>query len=302
MNAFLERLLAMEDIQEDWVLPGQRRQLYSVSQAKALSISTRIAASISCLCAILMLYQATLNRHRMYHRLMLGLSLHLLVSSIWFMVGSAAVPEDDETTWGAHGTIQTCTAQGFFLQIALAVPLYYCSLSLYSYVAVKCDFDVSKYGWMEKWIHIGVHLFPVGSAIWLLAVDAFNPTGAYLCWIASVPLECGDDNGVECERGPQNIDLLAWIFAGLPSFFFYLFPTAVMIALYVHVRRRQRMTRASGTATLWNPRRVAYQAFWYLLGIYWTYIFAMVSNGLKWFGDRQVFALELLSLVVVLFI
>lgn len=193
----------------------------------------------------------------------------------------------------------------------MAVPLYYCFLSLYSYVAVKYDFDTAQYGWMEKWIHLGVHVYPMGSAIYLLTVQAFNPTGAYLCWISGDPVGCGGDSGVECERGPPNIDLLAWIFAALPAFFFLLFPTAVMLALYIHVRQRQqrqqqRSRRREGagsndpsSTTLWNSRRVAWQASWYLLGIYWTYIFAMISNGIKWWGGRQVFVLEVLSLVMV---
>jgi hypothetical protein len=276
---------------------------FTEGQSKALSIAARLASSISCACAIYMAVKAYQSRERMYHRLILGISLHLISYSAWFMYGTAAVPSEySDLIWGARGTIQTCSAQGFFLQVAMAIPFYYASLSVYSFQAVRYNFDIAKYQWIEKWIHLGVHFFPVGSAIYLLYLEAFNPTGHYQCWIASVPFGCGEGNdGMECERGPQNIEQIAWIFAALPTFLYLLVPVGVMVSLYLLVRKRQRSTANINDRSMdhypWKSKLVAQQAALYLLGLFWTYIFGMINNGVQWIGDTTVFAISLISVI-----
>lgn len=289
--------------------------MFSESQSKALSIATRIAACISFGCALYMAHKAYKSRDRMFHRLMLGLSIHLIIYSCWYMYGTAAVPSGTPGVWRPRGTIQTCTAQGFFLQVSFAIPIYYSFLSLYSFQAVRYNFDVDRYQWIEKWIHLIVHIFPLGSAFYLLHIEAFNPSGHLLCWIDSIPFGCGHGSGIECQRGPQNIEQIAWIFAGLPALLMLLFPTFVMLALYILVRRRtsKRMTynnTPAATATgntptstshpppfLLTPPLVAKQAGVYLLGTYWTYLWAMINNGLQWIGDKKLFATAFMAVI-----
>ena len=94
-------------------------------------------------------------------------------------------------------------------------------LSVYSFLLVKHKFQLSKYIKYEKYLHLIAHIFPICSACYLLSIDAFNYTGHYDCWIASLPFGCGVDTNIQCTRGPQNIELIAWIFAGIPAFFCY---------------------------------------------------------------------------------
>lgn len=267
---------------------------FTESQSMAMSIGSRIAASISFLCAVYMVFRCYLNRGRVFHRLMLGLSLHLMLSCIWNLWGTAAVPapKDGESNvvWGARGTIQTCSAQGFFIQVSQAVPFYYAFLSLYSFQAVRNNFHVKKYRRTELWIHLFVHVFPISSAIYLLTIEAFNPTDHFNCWINSVPIGCGEDSGITCERGPQNIEHVAWIFAALPAMVILLIPTICMILLVIYVTKRQAQDAMDyGT--------VAKQAGLYLLGLYWTYIFTMINNGIQWRSDNMYFPLALLDVV-----
>jgi hypothetical protein len=255
-------------------LDGRRLGHYfSDNESKILSISARIAAAITFCCASYMCFRCYQARTRMFHRLMLGLSLHLISNSVWNIVGTSAVPSSNEAAtnndyvvWGANGSTELCSAQGFFIQFSQSAPFYYVALSIYAFQAVKVNFETGKYLWMEKYIHILVPIWPLATAIYLLAIEAYNPSPHLTCWIHSIPLDCGNDSGIECTRGPQNVEQLAWICAALPGILILLVPTVVMISLILHVKQRQSQIRI-------KYQDVAKQAALYLLGLFWTYLF-----------------------------
>ena len=180
-----------------------------------LSISVRVAAFVSLCCGSYMAVKSYQNRHLIFHRLMLGLSLHLIMYCCWSIYGTSAVPyqEDAEfNVWGARGTTSTCTAQGFFAQLGQAVAFYYVGLSFYSFQAVRFNFQIEKYRWVEHCIHIFVNLWAFGSAIYLLTIEAYNPSKHSICYIHSRPLACEHDPATECLRGPDNASTVIWIF------------------------------------------------------------------------------------------
>jgi hypothetical protein len=161
----------------------------------------------------------------------------LIVDAAWGAYGRAAVPADtDPEAYGARGTTATCTAQGFFNQIALTIWMYYSALSVYSYVAVTNQFNTRNYKHVEVWIHVAVHVYPLVTALYVLSIEGFNFGGNLGCYVSSIPLGCTNDPNIECERGPDNIRLVAMIVSGIPVFFFLLFPTIMMVALYRHQR------------------------------------------------------------------
>jgi len=131
-------------------------------------------------------------------------------------------------------------------------------LSCYSWVVIMyqgkyfVDNPLEKYQWIEKIIHLVVHIYPIGSSIYLLYIKAFNSIGSQYCWIASTPWGCGDsDNNNnnysdvgECTRGPQNIKQILIYFYVLPLSFFLLFPTIMMsILCFVVWRKQQKRSR-----------------------------------------------------------
>merc|ERR1740130_562430 len=198
------------------------------------------------------------RRDHVYHRLMLGLSIHILLWSPWHIIGPLAVPKGTPETWGAYGTTQTCTAQGFFFQLAMCIPLYYVFLSCYSWVVIVYgNFNPKKYQWIEKYIHIIVHIYPIASSIYLLCIEAFNSTGLGQCWISSIPFGCGDydhhsdyddhdDDSpivVVCDRGPQDITKKLVYFAGIPAIFYLLFPTIMMGSLCIVVWNKHKQLK-----------------------------------------------------------
>ena len=256
------------------------RDHFDERQLMLLSISTRAAAVISLVCSVYMAQAAWRQRTRLYHRIIFCLSCHLMMYSLWNLYGSAAIPADTPNSWGAVGTVRTCTAEGFGIQLSYTVPFYYVFLSLYSYVAVGHNFNVTRYAWVEPWIHLGAHIFPVVSALYVWHIQAFNYGGNGLaCWINSLPLGCGDDSGVPCTRGPENISFVTWIHAGLPICFVLVFPTCVILALYCRVRKRQDTIQLQANT-------VASQGACYLCALYWSYLFAAIhrESGRKYFG------------------
>mmetsp|Transcript_5632 Transcript_5632/g.8672 ORF Transcript_5632/g.8672 Transcript_5632/m.8672 type:complete len:442 (+) Transcript_5632:242-1567(+) len=271
---------------------GESGPDFPESQQKILLATSLVTASTSFLSGCYMVVQILRSREkrqRMYQRLMVGISLNVMLYAAFQFWGVSAVPADTVGVVGAKGTVNTCSALGFLNQFGYVVPSYYASLSLYAYLAVKNSFQEEKYNWIEKWIHIHVYFYPLLSGSYLLYKEAFNYAGHSSCWIASIPKGCGlnSDPYVPCDRGPENIDSLTWVFAGFPLFFFLFFATAMMIVLYVTVRRKLIPNEALvGKKKLFEKARnakaksIAKQASLYVASFYFTYTFGFLNGYL----------------------
>ena len=158
------------------------------------------------------------------------MSFHLLVQGAFLIYGPVAIP--------SSGTIATCTTQGFFLYITSMISLfYYGSFSVYSYVGVLNNFQLPKIIWIEKYIHILVHIYPICSAFYVLSQKGFNDSGYGVCYIFSIPLDCQVDPSIPCERGPESrLMFLVWI---IPNILAMLLPSIAMSILFLKVRKHQ---------------------------------------------------------------
>lgn len=272
---------------------------YTQTQQISLSVIERIAGTLSILGGLHIFWRAWNRRRCGFDRIMLGLSIHTILLGIYHLWGSAAIPVGTPGIFGAHGTTSTCTAQGFLFQISMVVPFYYVFLSCYAWAVVMYgNFDPARYEWIEKYIHLGVHIFPIASAIYLFKIEAFNSNGLH-CWIGSVPSGCGGDSGIDCLRGPQNPGLFLWIFGGMPAVFFVAFPTIVMgtLTYFVYLRQQKRCVPC-----VIPPWMVARQSAVYLGSLYWVYLPLFVFCGLcslkhtKSFGVSLWFSLVTFSM------
>lgn len=209
---------------------------FSLSQQQAISVTERVAGFLSVVGGIHIFWNAWKRKDQVFHRLMLGLSIQTILWGILNIWGAAAIPNGDDT-YGAAGNATTCRIQGFLFQTTLVVNFYYAALSCYSWIVIVLHIHdgACRYGYIEKYVHFVVHIFPIGSAIYLYCIDSFHSVGSK-CWIASVPRGCGGDSGVECEDGPKNPQKIMWIFGGIPAIFLVIFPTIVMTALVVTVK------------------------------------------------------------------
>ncbi len=205
--------------------------------------------------------------------------------------GVAAVPVGTPGVIGAYGTVATCTAQGLFNQLSQAVPLYYVALSVFSWiVVVQGKFDPSKYAWAEKYIHICVNLWAIVSSSILFCLQAFNPSEGWPgCYIGSVPMGCGDDSGIPCQRGPQNISKVLAAFVFLPVLVLLVVPTITMVALALYLHWRNRCSEGNNITAM----AVTKQSAVYLGTLYFIYTPGLVMSSMGiLFGGGQNLALS----------
>jgi len=123
--------------------------------------------------------------------------------------------------------------------------------------------------WIGWFIHVIVHIYPICSAFYVLAIEGFNNTGYGYCLLSNAPLGCEEYNSnVICERGPDtqaSVSKIQWFFIA-PDIFFIIFPTVVMVILYLKVRRQQVTIRIQACT-------VAFQSMIYLGDIYFDWSF-----------------------------
>mmetsp|Transcript_30684 Transcript_30684/g.46474 ORF Transcript_30684/g.46474 Transcript_30684/m.46474 type:complete len:354 (-) Transcript_30684:54-1115(-) len=212
-------------------LSDEEKQLLNVIPRAALLFSS--ASAIYMIWSIL---RSAYNRHRVYHRIMLGCAISVIIYAGNKFWGSAAAPVGSSVL-GAKGNETTCSIQGFLhVFTTLTLALYYASLSFLSYVVVSSNFCYKRTLWLEKYVHFGVISIPLSISVAVLSYQAFNPVISG-CGFTSDPVGCGDnfytgEPGLTCARGPQNIKELQLYLGFLPTFFVLFSPFVVMTIVY----------------------------------------------------------------------
>ena len=136
-----------------------------------------------------------------YHTIHLTFLIHhlllIVIISISFGIGTVAIPSDTEM-FLSYGTKATCMAQGVIIEYcAQAIVLYYSMLAVFSYLAVKTDFNEKILRRYEPWFHIIACILPLIFSS-LFAVKGFlNPAGPW-CSRNTNPVGC---EGEECKHG-----------------------------------------------------------------------------------------------------
>ena len=156
------------------------------SQERALDVTERIASAISMFSGMFIIstvIRSPYYRQRIYHRIMMGCAVAVMITACLQMWGAAASPREgqpgaaDHTIFGARGNTTTCSIQGFLIYVSsFAVPLYYISLSLLSLMAFRSKFKVQELIWIEKWIHIAVYAVPLSSGSYLAMFSLSSST------------------------------------------------------------------------------------------------------------------------------
>ena len=229
----------------------------------------RITGCIALFVSFGMFYMAYKRRDRIFHRLVFGMTVHICLSSIFDIYGNAAVPAAPIGT--GTGTITTCTIQGFFLYVTWATSLlYYATLCIYSYVGIMNNFITNKYKWIEKYIHICVHIYPITLGLTYVYYKAYNDTGMGYCDILgkayNSPLFIDNDKLVQEVQSYLRVSFYI---------FLLLFPTIVMIILYYKVKFNQE------TIYVIRSVNIVKQTIIYLFPLYWTllpYIIIFISE------------------------
>lgn len=115
------------------------------------------------------------KRNHPYHRLLFAMSFYDVLESVWNFGSSWPIPKGTENIAWARGTTGTCSAQGFFLQFSVAVPIYNAMLSLYYVLVIKYRFkDEVLRRRVEPTMHAVAFTWAFGTAFYSAITGLLN--------------------------------------------------------------------------------------------------------------------------------
>jgi hypothetical protein len=197
----------------------------SLPQQRALATLPKITGFASVIFSSLIAYTVVRDKSKkskVYHRLLLGMSIADISSSFWLALSTWPIPEETGILW-ASGNTMTCTFQGFFTQFGISSPIYNASLSIYYLLVIRYGWKEEQLKRIEPFLHGVPLLWGLGTAIAGLFLTIFNSANLW-CWVA--PYE---------DRG-ENADIYRWAFFYGPLWLMVVLVTVNLIFVWVFVR------------------------------------------------------------------
>jgi hypothetical protein len=154
---------------------------WTEEQQKAISIIPHVTGALSILGSAFIVYDVVSDRKKWsstYHRLLFGMGLYDFVSS--FATALSTVPMPSESGDFSYGNAATCTAQGMFVNLNIASPLYNFMLSIYFLLTVTFRWskdDVKKK--VEVWFHAFPFVWVLMTTIVVLPQNGFNDSSLW---------------------------------------------------------------------------------------------------------------------------
>jgi hypothetical protein len=140
--------------------------------------------------------------------------------------------------YGNSGTMQTCTAQAFFIQLGIITPFYNALLACYYYLTIRREWKEEEFKRKVEYAgHFVSIVFGLGTSIAALVMKLYNNSTVW-CWIAPYPFPTGCGNGPEqipCERG-HNANTYRWGFYYGPLWIMIVLVIIFMALVYAYVR------------------------------------------------------------------
>ena len=184
------------------------------------------------------------KRRKVYHRLLLAMSICDFNTSLWYALSTVCIPRGTENVYAPSGTMGTCTAQGFFIQFGIATPLYNAALAVYYLLIVRYQWKEQRMRKAEKVLHAVPLVWATATSLASLGMTLLNNANLW-CWIASVPLSCTGsrrNGGVnDCERG-DNAWIYRWAFFYGPLWFAIATAAVAMILTWAVLRTAEAQT------------------------------------------------------------
>ena len=176
-----------------------------------------------------------------YTRLILGMSVLDIISSLTLMVTPFLLPSDTSQRVWAFGNDRTCTMLGFFQQLSISGFLYNAFLSFYFVLTVRfgiTNTTLSKC--FEPIMHIISIGFPLITASIGAAMGIFHELElGQTCWVSNYPHNC-EFEGPECKS-----EEIAWIYGGIALVFAFLTIPINNFIIYIFVQKQVRISHQS---------------------------------------------------------
>jgi hypothetical protein len=254
---------------------------YTEKQIKMLAILPSITSPLSILGSAGIMYMVYLRgEKRLYHRLMLSMSVVDIITSAMGMLGPMPVPEDTGV-FLAKGNTASCSAQGFFLHLTIANFMYNVCLMLTFLTIVryggKEETIAARYEKLMHIITIGVPLLTGGVSLFLQIFNPVASLGLLRCYISAYPPNCDSTEGVKCTRGANARTFLV-LFTVAPVFIGLIIVFASIFLVWWTVHQNDRQTRRHGQYNIQNTSRaVAIQSLIYGFFFFNTYVWLMIG-------------------------
>jgi hypothetical protein len=215
---------------------GESKELSALSSNRRSQFSSRGASR--------RIQRKTL-RNSAYYRLMLAMSISDFIVSIAWFCTTWPIPSDENSpdnpsdkVYGNSGTMQTCTAQAFFIQLGIITPFYNALLACYYYLTIRREWKEEEFKRKVEYAgHFVSIAFGLGTSIAALVMKLFNNSIVW-CWIAPYPFPTGCGNGpdqIPCERG-HNANTYRWAFYYGPLWVMIVLVIIFMALVYAYVR------------------------------------------------------------------
>jgi len=299
--------------------------IFTVTEQKALAIGPKIPAALSILGSSALCYLiirdlikdrgSSMSSSRLSaacpitkaisSHLILGMGLSNLFASSACFFTTWPIPRDLATQSSfASGTQQTCSTQGFFIQLgSMTAAMYNTALALFYFLIINRKFIGSQLAKVEPFLHMNAILWGLGTSIACLALTLFNDTG-WSCWIRASPLDCkeswtlGDGSTTTCHRGDNATIYKIALYYG-PIWAVIIIVSFLMFSVYIKIRNQDRRMNQFGNGTnrsnLKNAKKFARQATLFVGVFYVTWLFPTIYNLVLLFGGPIYFSLLLLN-------
>ena len=218
----------------------------------ALFVLQKISCFLSAIGSLMIISQVTrsaFNRSKPQQRLILGLSISDLCTSIIWILTPLFMPVDSGAV-GAIGNQTTCNIQGFIVTLNASAVLYMCALQLQYLLTIKYGWSETRIRGVERYMHGVPWCLGLAAAITQLSLKLFNPAD-WDCWIAPYPSDCISSHEVKkggteltetnCIRG-DNAEIYRWSFFFAPLWMAIVFCIVAMIMIYKSVRDNERQS------------------------------------------------------------
>jgi hypothetical protein len=185
------------------------------------------------------------GRLTMLQQLLGGLSIFGIFSSFANIFSTLPIPEykyfESSSTliptgvYGAKGNANTCTAQGFFIQLGYTSAFYNMVLSVYYFLVIKKGMRESQLQRLKYWFHVPTLLVGFGLAF---AGIPFYENIYFTCHIpAAVAINTWGAEGEATSITEAKSDSLLTIFSIVPISIVFVVGGINMILIYLHVRK-----------------------------------------------------------------
>jgi hypothetical protein len=216
-----------------------------------IQVAPIFSGSLSAVSSALIIYiilRSQTGLSSIYHRIMFGMSLADILSSVSIALSTLPMPsympqeEDFEYRWTGTrlGNEYTCNVQGFFQSFGILCMFTYNAM-LCVYYACAIAFAMQEQN-IKKRVEPLLHIIPLVAglvpAVIFIFTEMYNPQignslpQASWCTPSRYPSHCGQENAVECIRGFDASNSILAAIAVYSSFGFLTIVISLSLVLH----------------------------------------------------------------------